>query len=362
MLLRVYTDEGLIGYGSPMNYEHGRTVAQAISDMSDYLIGRDPLQIEDHWQTLFRSSYSRQMPILLSALSGIEIACWDIFGKSLGIPIWKLLGGSVRARLRVYGSVGGSTNEEAIYQASERIQEGFTAIKTTPFPTPVRPIETPSGIDNVVNRVGSIRESIGNEVDLAVDFHRCTTPAFAKILLRELEPFRPLFIEEHTKPIPDNVGPLRELSLSTSVPLATGERCTTRWGFRELCEKKAVSILQPDIRHCGGIREMRNISALAEIHEIMIAPHSSADPLGIVAGIHVMATTPNFLIMEFGGGTGESFFKEPLQMTDGYVELPEKPGLGVEIDEKGLEEATHKGPWRLRTMRRHPEDDSFSDF
>ena len=362
MLLRMYTDNGLIGYGSPMNYEHGRTVAQAISDMSDYLIGRDPLQIEDHWQTLFRSSYSRQMPILLSALSGIEMACWDIFGKSLGVPIWKLLGGSVRSRLRVYGSVGGPTDEAAVQQATERVKEGYTAIKTTPFPTAVRPIETPRVIDKIIKRIGSIRDSIGDNIDLAIDFHRCTTPALAKILLRELEPFRPLFVEEPTKAIPDNVGPLRELSLSTCIPLATGERCTTRWGFREICEQKAVSILQPDIRHCGGIREMRNIAALAEIHEIMIAPHSSADALGIVAAIHTMASTPNFLIMEFGGGTGKGFFTESLQMVDGYVDLPEKPGLGVEIDEKGLAAARHEGPWRLRTMRRHPEDNSFSDF
>ncbi len=362
MLLRVQTDEGLVGLGSPMNYEHGRTVARAIDDMAEYLVGRDPLQIEDHWQTLFRSSYSRQMPILLSALSGIEMACWDILGKQVGLPIWKLLGGSVRDRIRVYGGAGGATPEDAAASAQRSVETGFTAVKTTPFPAAVRPIETPAGIAQVVNRIASIREAIGDTIDLAIDFHRATSPPFAKMLLRELEPFRPIFVEEPTKAMPDNVGPLRELAQSTSIPLATGERCTTRWGFRELCETKAVAIIQPDIRHCGGIREMRHIAALAEVHEILVAPHSAADPLGIVAAVHAMAPTPNFLLMEFGGGGGEGFFTEPLRMENGFVHLPEGPGLGVEIDPEGLERMRQRGTWRQRTMRRHPEDGHFSDF
>jgi galactonate dehydratase len=362
LLLRVYTDEGLVGLGSPMNYEHGRTVARAIEDMGDYLIGRDPLQIEDHWQTLFRSSYSRQMPILLSALSGVEMACWDLLGQSVGLPIWKLLGGSVRERIRVYGGAGGATPALAAASARKSVEAGFTAVKTTPFPHPVRPIETPAGIDRVVAHIAAIREAIGDEIDLAIDFHRAASPPLAKILLRELECFRPLFVEEPTKAMPDNIGPLRELAQSTSIPLATGERCTTRWGFREICETKAAAIIQPDIRHCGGIREMRHIAALAEVHEILVAPHSAADPLGIVAAIHAMAPTPNFLLMEYGGGGGAGFFTEPLKLVDGFVELPQKPGLGVSICAEGLEKARHQGEWRLRTMRRHEEDGNFSDF
>jgi galactonate dehydratase len=362
LLLRVYTDEGLVGLGSPMNYEHGRTVARAIDDMGDYLIGRDPLQIEDHWQTLFRSSYSRQMPILLSALSGIEMACWDLLGQSVGLPIWKLLGGSVRDSIRVYGGAGGATPEQAAASARKSVEAGFTAVKTTPFPHPVRPIETPAGIDRIVAYIAAIREAIGDEIDLAIDFHRAASPPLAKMLLRELECFRPLFVEEPTKAMPDTIGPLRELARSTSIPIATGERCTTRWGFREICETKAAAIIQPDIRHCGGIREMRHIAALAEVHEILVAPHSAADPLGIVAAIHAMAPTPNFLLMEFGGGGGDDFFNEPLSFVNGFIELPQKPGLGVSINEEGLARARHQGTWRLRTMRRHPEDGNFSDF
>lgn len=362
LLLQVHTDEGLVGLGAPMNYEHGRTVQRAILDMGDYLIGRDPLQIEDHWQTIFRSSYSRQMPILLSALSGIEMACLDILGKRVGMPIWKLLGGSVRDRVRVYGGAGGATPELAADSARRSVAAGFTALKTTPFPDPVRPIESPAGIDRVVSHVAAIREAVGLQIDIAIDFHRATSPAFAKLLLRELEPLRPFFVEEPTRAMPDNVGPLLELARSTPIPIATGERCATRWGFREICEKKAAAILQPDIRHCGGILEMKKIAALAEIHEITIAPHSAADPLGNVASIHAMAATPNFLIMEYGGAGGEGFFTEPLQMQDGFVELPQGPGLGVEIDPEGLQAFTHQGEWRQRTMRRHPEDGSYSDF
>ena len=361
LLLQVHTDEGLVGLGSPMNYEHGRTVERAILDMAEYLIGRDPLQIEDHWQTLFRSSYARQMPILLAALSGIEMACLDILGKTAGLPVWKLLGGSVRERLRVYGAAGGATPELAAQHARQRVEEGFTAIKTTPFPDPVRTIETPAGIDRAVSLVAAMRDAVGHDIDIAIDFHRATSPAFAKILLRELEPLRPLFVEEPTRDA-NNVGPLLEVTRSTSIPIATGERCTTRWGFRELCERKAAAIIQPDIRHCGGILEMKKIAALAEVHEIDVAPHSAADPLGIVASIHAMAGTPNFLIMEYGGSGGEGFFTEPLQMTNGFVELPDGPGLGVEVDPEGLEACTHRGEWRQRAMRRHPEDGSFSDF
>jgi galactonate dehydratase len=362
LLLRLHTDQGLIGLGSPMNYEHGRTVERALYDMADYLIGRDPLQIEDHWQTLFRSSYSRQMPILLSALSGIEMACLDILGKSAGLPVWQLLGGAVRQRIRAYAGVWGATPEEAASSARRSVAAGFTALKTTPFPHPVRPIESPAGIDRIVGLVAAVRQAIGPQIDLAIDFHRAASPALARLLLRELEPFRPFFVEEPTRAMPDNPGPLLEVARSTSIPIATGERCTTRWGFRELCEKKAAAIVQPDVRHCGGILEMKKIAALAEIHEILVAPHNAADPLGIVASIHAMAGTPNFLIMEYGGGGGEGFFKEPLKFSEGFVELPRGPGLGVELSEEGLEAHGHRGPWRLRTMRRHPEDGSFSDF
>ena len=359
LLLQVHTDEGLVGYGSPMNYEHGRTVERALMDMADYLVGRDPRRIEDHWQALFRSSYSRQMPILLAALSGLDMACLDILGKSLGAPVWRLLGGPVRDRIRVYSAVAGPSPGEYAANARSVVAKGFTAVKMTPFPDPVRYVDTPAVVDDVISRVAAVREAVGSGVDVAIDFHRAVSPAMARILVKELEPLRPMFIEEPTHP--ENVDALLEITRSTSIPIATGERNTTRWGFREICEKKAAAVLQPDIRHCGGILEMRRIAAYAEVHYIALAPHSAADAVGVAASLQAMAATPNFLIQEFGGGTGEGLFTEPLRFEDGFVALPEGPGLGIEIDPEGLE-AHRLTDWSLRVMRRSPEDGSVSDF
>lgn len=359
LLLKVHTDSEFVGYGSPMNYEHGRTVARAIHDMADYLVGRDPRQIEDHWQTLFRSSYSRQMPIMLSALSGIEHACLDILGKSLDEPVWRLLGGSCRERVRVYASVGGPSSDAYAKHARERVAEGYTALKCTPFPDPVRYVDAPAAMERIVARVAAIREAVGPEIDVAVDFHRAVSPAMAKRLLRELEPLKPFFVEEPAHP--ENVDALLEITRSTTIPIATGERNTTRWGFRELVEKKAAAILQPDVRHCGGILEMKKIAALAEVHYAALAPHSSADPVGVAASLQAMAGTPNFLIQEYGGGAGETLFTKPLVFKDGYVELPTGPGLGIEISEAGLA-ANTATEWRLRNMRRDPDDQSYSDI
>ena len=359
LLLQIHTDEGLTGCGSPINYEHGRTVERAILDMSEYLVGRDPRQLEDHWQSLFRSSYSRQMPLLLSALSGIDMACLDILGKSLDAPVWRLLGGSCRDRFRVYGSAGGKSPEDYAESARKTVEAGFTALKITPFPEPVRYIDSPACIDRVVARIAAVRDAVGPEVDMALDFHRAVSPPMAKLILREIEPLRPMFVEEPTHP--ENVDALLEITRSTPIPIATGERNTTRWGFREIVEKEAAAVLQPDIRHCGGILERRKIASLAEIHYIALAPHSAADPVGVAASIQAMASTPNFLIQEYGGGNGEGLFTEPLVFADGFLELPQGPGLGFEIDPDGLEEFRLK-EWKQRSSRRHPEDNSVNDI
>jgi galactonate dehydratase len=301
------------------------------------------------------------MPILLSALSGIEMACLDILGKTVGQPVWQLLGGKVRDRIRVYGSAGGATPEQCAASARRVVDQGFTALKTTPFPDPVRFIASPAVVDGVIERLAAMRQAVGPQIDIAIDFHRAVSPATAKILLRELEPLKPMFVEEPTK-ISENPEVLLDIARSTSIPIATGERNATRWGFREIVEQRAAAVLQPDIRHCGGILEMKKIAGLAEIYDIAIAPHSAADPLGIVASIHAMAGTPNFLIQEFGGGTGDGFFARPLEFADGYVELPAGPGLGVEITAEGLKTHRHAGEWRQRTMRRHQDDGSYADF
>lgn len=359
MVLKMFTDEGLVGYGEPMNYEHWRVVAQAVEDMAEYLVGKDPLQIEDHWQAMYRSSYSRSMPALVGALSGIEMAMWDVFGKVTGLPVWKLLGGSVRNRIRVYTGIGGTTPEECAAAARQAVAAGFRAVKMVVTPKPVRFVDTPKAIDAMVARVAAVREAVGNEVDIAVDLHRRLSPTMAIIVVKELEPLRPLFAEEPCHP--ENNEPLLALARSTTVPIATGERHLTRWGFRELIEREMCAILQPDIRHCGGMLELKKIAALAEIHNMAVAPHNAAGPVGVAASVHVMATVPNCLICEGGHRRGEGLFKTPLVFKDGFIELPTAPGLGVDMDDDALE-AIRDETFRLRGMFWHEDDGSFADF
>ena len=359
MILKMHTDEGLVGYGEPMNYEHWRVVAQAVQDMAEYLVGRDPLQIEDHWQAMFRSSYSRSMPVLIGALSGIEMAMWDVFGKVVGMPVWKLLGGSVRNRIRVYTGIGGDTPEAAAQAARQAVAKGFRAVKMVVTPTPIRFVDTPKAIDAMIARVGAVRDAVGNNVDVAVDLHRRLSPAMAAIVVKELEPLRPLFAEEPCHP--ENNEPLLMLARASTVPIATGERHLTRWGFRELIEREMCAILQPDIRHCGGMLELKKIAAQADVHNMAVAPHNAAGPVGVAASVHVMATVPNLLICEGGHRRGEGLFKTPLVFKDGYIELPTAPGLGVDMDDDALEAARDE-TFRLRGMFWHEDDGSFADF
>lgn len=359
MVLKMFTDEGLVGYGEPMNYEHWRVVAQAVDDIAEYLVGKDPLQIEGHWQAMYRSSYSRSMPILVGALSGIEMAMWDLFGKVVGMPVWKLLGGSVRNRIRVYTGIGGTTPADCAEQACQAVAAGFRAVKMVVTPTPIRFVDTPKAIDAMMARIVAVREAVGDDVDIAVDLHRRVSPTMAIILVKELEPLRPLFAEEPCHP--ENNEPLLALARSTTVPIATGERHLTRWGFRELIEREMCAILQPDIRHCGGILELKKIAAMAEIHNMAVAPHNAAGPIGVAASVHVMATTPNCLICEGGHRRGEGLFKTPLVFKDGFIELPTAPGLGVDMDDEALE-AIRDETFRLRGMFWHEDDGAFADF
>ncbi len=359
MFLKIHTDAGLVGYGEPMNYEHWRVVAQAARDMAEYLVGRDPLQIEAHWQAMYRSSYSRNMPVLVAALSGIEMALWDIFGKSVGLPVWQLLGGKVRDRVRVYTGIGGKTPEEAATSARQAVERGFQAVKMGAATAPVRFVDTPRRLDQMVARVAAVREAVGDDVDIAVDLHRRLSPTMAALFIRELEPLRPLFAEEPCHP--ENNEALLALSRGTTVPIATGERHLTRWGFREIIEREMCAILQPDIRHCGGMLEMKKIADMADIHNMAVAPHNASGPIGVAASIHVMATVPNMLICEGGARRGQNLFRTPLVFRDGFIELPTAPGLGVDMDDAALE-AMRDETFRLRGMFWHDDDGSFADY
>ena len=359
MLLKLYTDAGITGYGEPMNYEHWRVVAQAVDDMAEYLVGKDPLQIEAHWQAMYRSSYSRSMPALVGALSGIEMAMWDVFGKAVGMPVWQLLGGKVRDRVRVYTGIGGTTPEECAENARQSVSQGFRAVKMVVTTKPMRFVDTPKAIDWMVARVAAVRAAVGDEVDIAVDLHRRLSPTLAAIVVKECEPLRLLFAEEPCHP--ENNEALLALSRATTTPIATGERHLTRWGFRELVERELCAILQPDIRHCGGMLEFKKIAGMAEIHNMAVAPHNAAGPVGVAASVHVVATVPNLLICEGGRRRGEGLFKTPLVFRDGYIELPTAPGLGVDMEDAAIE-ALRDETYRLRGMYWHEDDGSFADY
>ncbi len=356
LFLKMHTDEGLAGWGEPIVEGWSRTVAACVQEMGRYLIGQDPRRIEHHWQALYRGAFYRGGPVLVSALSGIEQAMWDILGKSLGVPVHQLLGGAVRDRIRVYCHVGGESAEAYAEKGRAALARGFTAVKTCPFGA-VRFVEGPAFVEGVVARVAALREAVGKSVDIGLDFHGRVGPAMAIQLARALAPLSPMFIEEPC--LPENVDAMATVARSTSVPIATGERLFTKWGFREVIEKQAAAILQPDLSHAGGILEVRQIAAMAEAYYAAIAPHCPLGPISLAAGLQVDACTPNFLCQE-QVSLGEGYIKQPFVVKEGYVAVPTGPGLGIEVDEAAVAERLYDGS--NENPRLWHEDGSVADW
>jgi galactonate dehydratase len=362
LFLRISTDEGLEGWGEPVVEGRARTVETAIRELEPVLVGHDPREIERLWQSMYRGTFYRGGPVLVSAISGIEQALWDIKGKYHNVPVYELLGGAVRDRVRMYAGIGKGTPEEVAERAKARIADGFTAMKTG-VNAPIRPIETRAVIAEHAERFAAIREAVGDEVDIAVDFHGRVSPATAERLIEAIEPFHPLFVEEPC--LPDNPAAMIEIAQSTSVPIATGERLFTRWGFRELMESRAISVFQPDLCHCGGIFEARKIAAMAEVNYAHVAPHNPLGPLSLASCIQLDCCTPNFLVQEHsahesGRGRGVGYLKNPFEIVDGYIERPTAPGLGVEVDLDAIREKASSGDWD--TPRLAYEDGSFAEW
>jgi galactonate dehydratase len=347
LFLKVHTDEGLCGWGEPIVEGWSRTTAAAVQEMGRYLIGQDPRRIEHHWQALYRGAFYRGGPVLTSALSGIEQALWDLTGKWLNAPVHQLLGGAVRDRIRVYGHLDGETWGDYVESGRRNLRKGFTALKTTPF-NAVRFMESPKFVDEVVNRVAALREAVGPALDLALDFHGRVSPAMAVRLCRALEPFHLFFVEEPC--LPENVDALAEIARKTSIPIAAGERLFTRWGFREVLEKRAAAILQPDVSHCGGIFELRKIAALAETGYAAVAPHCPLGPIALAASLQADACTPNFLCQE-QVCLGEGYLKQPFVLQAGHLAVPTGPGLGIEVDEAALAGKLYDGGWENPRFR-----------
>lgn len=328
LFLKVHTDVGVVGLGEPILEGRALTCQMAVKEIEPYLVGKDPRRVAHHWQAIYRHAFYRGGPILTSALSGIDQALWDIKGKLLGVPVYELLGGPTRTRVKVYAHA--RTPEEI----REKIKQGFRAFKTGPAKRrPSKYIETPAEIAYAAEKFAELREAAGPDIDIAIDFHGAISPATAKLLIKALEPYQPMFVEE---PINcQNHDIMAEIARSTHLPIATGERVFTKWGFREVLEKRAATVLQPDLCHAGGITECRIIAGMAEAYYAAIAPHNPLGPISLAAGIQLAASIPNFLCQE-QVTLGEGYLKRPFVVKDGYVDIPTEPGLGIELDEEAM--------------------------
>ncbi len=339
LFLKVHTDAGIVGLGEPVVEGRHLTVRTAVEEIAPYLIGKDPRRVVHHWQAIYRHAFYRGGPILTSALSGIDQALWDIKGKSLGVPIYELLGGPTRDRVRVYAHAG---KPELL---KEKKALGFTAFKCNPTKTrPARFIENPTFVNKVTAAFAGLREAAGPDCDIAIDFHGAISPALAKVLIKALEPFLPMFVEE---PINwQETELMAEIARGTHLPIATGERIFTKWGFRDILEKKAAIVLQPDLCHAGGITETRLIAGMAEAFYASIAPHNPLGPISLAAGVQIAASIPNFLCQE-QVSLGEGYVKTPFSVREGYLDVPTGPGLGVELDDaKMADKYDHE--WKSR--------------
>jgi len=331
IFLKIHTDAGVVGLGEPLLEGRALTIQTAIQEIEPYLLGKDPRQVVHHWQAIYRHAFYRGGPILTSALSGIDQALWDIKGKLLGVPVYELFGGPTRDRVRIYGR---ASNAEDM---KKRKQEGYSVIKTgVAKRNPARIVENMAFIQYAADNFASLREAGGPEMDIGIDFHGAISPQTAKLLIKELEQYQPMFIEEPCQA--QNVDVMVDIARGTHLPIATGERIFTKWGFREILEKGAASILQPDICHAGGLTECRIIAGMAEAYYAAIAPHNPMGPISLACGLHLAASIPNFLVQE-QVSLGEGYLKNPFKLqADGSVLIPRGPGLGVELDEDALED------------------------
>ncbi len=328
LFLKIHTDAGIIGLGEPITEGRADTCAAAVQEIAPYLVGQDPRRIMHHWQAIYRHTFYRGGPILTSALSGIEQALWDIKGQALGIPIYELLGGPTRQRIRVYAH---ARTPERIAEAKA---QGYTAFKTGVLnATQSGIVASPKFIDEATAHFISLREAVGDDADIGIDFHGAISAPNAELLIHALEPYKPFFIEEPVNC--QNVDIMANLARETHIPIATGERIFTKWGFREILEKGAATILQPDLCHAGGIFEGRIIAGMAEAYYASVAPHNPLGPISLAAGIQLAASIPNFLCQE-QVTLGEGYLKEPFVVKDGHIDLPTKPGLGIELDDAAL--------------------------
>lgn len=340
LLLRVETDGGFVGWGEPVVEGRVAATQACVHELESYLIGQDPRRIEHIWQTLYRGGFYRGGPVLTSALSGIDQALWDIKGKALGVPVYDLLGGAVRDKMAVYSWIDSDTPEIAARSVKEKMAQGFTTVKM--FGTCATGwIDDRKAINDLLERVQAVRDAAGPDVGIAIDFHGRAHHSMARTLLKELEPLKPLFVEEPV--LVENLDAFADLHRRSNIPLATGERNFTRWGFKELLERGCADIIQPDLSHAGGISEVRRIAAMAETYDVALAPHCPLGPVALAACLQVDFASINACLQEQSIGMAynkgqeiDSYLREPTVFAyqNGYVPLLTSPGLGVDVDEE----------------------------
>lgn len=368
LFLKITTDEGLVGWGEPILEGHALSVEATIKEFEPFLLGQDPMRIEHIWQSLYRCGFYRGGGIMLSAISGIEQALWDIKGKYYNMPVYEMLGGKCRDKVKMYTHIkqaaikNGNTVEEMLDIAKRRLEKGYKALKYSIIP-PIETIDTKKALDEHIYRFAKVRELIGDEINLAIDFHGRVSPAMADRLIEELKPYYPFFIEEPC--LPENVDCMARIAAKTSVPIAAGERLFSKWAYRELLEKHAVSIVQPDICHVGGIFEGRKIASMAELNFASVAPHNPLGPISLASCLQLDACIPNFLAQEHPGmdngeDLGHGYIKNPFVIKDGYIDVPEGPGLGIEVDEEAIKDKIYDGSWE--TPHLYFEDGSIADW
>ena len=356
--VEIITDEGITGWGEPVLEGHCSTVLACVQEMKDYLIGADPSKIEDIWSTLYRAGFYRGGGVLMSAISGIDQALWDIKGKVLGVPAYELMGGACHTKMKVYSWIGGDRPSDVGAAALEKKNAGIKAIKMNATEE-LQMVDTYDKIDAVLERVAAIRESCGKYFGIAIDFHGRVHKPMAKILAKKLEEFDPMFLEEPV--LCENMEDFKEIAAACNVPIATGERLFSRYDFKRLLQAGGVDIIQPDLSHAGGITEVKKIAAMAEAYDVALAPHCPLGPIALSACLQTDATCYNAFIQEQSMGIHYNEYHEPLDyilnkedlaFRDGYVELPKRPGLGVEVNEAlVLEESAQPHSWKNPVWR-----------
>ena len=347
VFVKVSTDAGIVGWGEMLK-DDAKACAAGALEVGDYLIGQDPCRVVHHWQAIHRGAFYRGGPIKTAITSGIDQALWDIKGKVYGVPVYKLLGGPTRDRIRVYGRISEET--------------GVNAMKTGPRGEErqaIKYIEGQKFVDEVVERFKALRDRYGDEVDIGLDFHGAVQPPTALLLMKALEPYNPWFYEEIIQAL--NVDVMAELARKTHIPIATGERIFTKWGFKEILEKRAAAILQPDVCYAGGITELKIIAGMAEAYYSPLAPHNPQGPCSLAASFQVAASIPNFLIQERGDNEYLDLLAKPMPpVRNGHRALLTDPGLGITIDEDKL--MAQVGEPREYRPRFDPDDGSVVDW